>query len=491
LPDDEQTLGQTLQYLLQLIIRRRWWIMLPAAIVTLAVVGVALVLPDRYESEATLNLVQQQIPQNVVASVTTMTIADAVNATAGEILSRDRLLAIIQEFDLYPKERKNSTPQALAEQMRKDLDIKPENPSNGGFTSNSGFTTFKISFIANNPQLAQRVVGRLTSLFIEENLKNRGNQVARTADFLSEQLGATKQKLDQQEQRLADFKKNNRGELPEEQASNIGTLTDLRSQLTTVLANQRRAQDQRASLESSISGNVARLESEKAALLNRLTPRHPDVLKKDQEIVRMKGLLEGASSPEDSWAVQMKNQLDANAREVESLAIEGQRLRAEILQYQQRVNLTPLREQQLTGLLRDYDLVKQDYADLVNKQLRSQQSASLEERQEGQNFRLVDPPTLPVLPTSPKRIKIALGGAAGGSALGLALAFLMNFTDRSFHSDKDLQKHCSIPLVVTLPVLLTPAEGRGRNWKRAFEWLGATAMLLIVSAAEFYIFRHG
>ena len=97
--------------------------MLPAAIVALAAVGVALALPNRYESEATLAVVQQQIAQTLVAPITTTTIADTVNAMTREILSRSRLLAIIEEFDLYAKERKNSIPEELlAAQMRKDLD---------------------------------------------------------------------------------------------------------------------------------------------------------------------------------------------------------------------------------------------------------------------------------------------------------------------------------------------------------------------------------
>ncbi len=473
--------------------------MLPAAIVALAAVGVALVLPNRYVSEATLAVVQQQIAQNLVAPITTTSIADTVNAMTREVLSRKRLLAIIEEFDLYAKERKNSIPEELlAAKMRKDLEIEPLE-----LTSARELTAFKISFVANNPQLAQQVVSRLASLFIEENLKTRGNQAARTADFLNDQVTAAKQRLAEQEQRLADFKTSNVGELPEQQASNIAALTELRMELTTVLASQRRAQEQRASTESSIAGNVARLEAEKATLLIRLTSQHPEVVKKDQEIARMRARLEklksgtsiasatsSQSSAEDLSVAQLQNQADANSSEIENLSREEQRLRAEIAQYQRRIDLTPVREQQLASILRNYEMYKQDYADLVNKQLRSQQSVSVEERQEGQQFRLVDPPTLPVVPSSPKRVKIGLGGVAGGIALGLALAFLMNLRNRSFYSDKELKQHFPIPLVVTVPELLTPAEEQGRKRQRAFEWLAAAAMTVIVCAAEFYVFRH-
>jgi succinoglycan biosynthesis transport protein ExoP len=498
MPEAAGDSNQTLERVLHLVTRRRWWIIVPAVFVALGTVGVVLVLPDRYSSEASLVVVQQQIPQAVVTPLTTTAVADEVDAMTREILSRNRLLGVINEFNLYGEEKKKSTPQALAARMRKDVEIEPIDMKSGG-----NFTAFKITFSAKSAQLAQQVTSRLTSLFIEENLKTRGDQVTRTADFLSEQIEAAKQRLTEQEQLLADFKKNNLGELPEQQTSNFGALTDLRIQLANVSASQRRAQDQRTSIESLIAGNVARLESERATLLNRLTPRHPEVLKRDPAIARMKRLLErvrtGGSpesdasdlSAEDSSVIQLKNQVDANTHELENLSRDEERLKTEIARYQQHVNVAPLREQELTSILRNYELFKQNYADLVSKQLRSQQSADLEERQEGQRFRLVDPPTLPAAPSSPKRFLIGLGGVAGGIAIGLALAFLVNLKDQSYYSDKQVKQHFPIPLIVAVPVLHTVTEERRRNRKRAFEWVAAVAMTLVVCAAELYVFRHG
>ena len=187
----------------------------------------------------------------------------------------------------------------------------------------------------------------------------------------------------------------------------------------------------------------------------------------------MRAAAPSQSSAEDLSVAQLQNQADANSSELESLSEEEQRLRAEIAQYQQRINMTPLREQQLASILRNYEMFKQDYADLVNKQLRSQQSASVEERQEGQHFRLVDPPTLPVVPSGPKRVRIGLGGAAGGIALGLALAFLMNLRNRSFYSDKELKQHFSDTACCGSAGLAHSRRRKRRKRKRAFEWLAA------------------
>jgi polysaccharide chain length determinant protein (PEP-CTERM system associated) len=360
-----------------------------------------------------------------------------------------------------------------------------------------------ISFKANDPRLAQEVTSRLTSLFIEENIKSQGSQASTTSKFLQQQLDSAKQRLDQQEWRLRDFKMKNLGELPEQEQANLGTITDLRIQLQNNMANASRAQQQRISLESTLSGNLARLTSERTALLTRLTPKHPDVLKKDTEIERSQALLSrlksgapGAPKPLDSFAAedpviaQLKGQVETNAVETENLAREEQRLRVEIAQYQSRLKLTPMREQQLAAILRDYELFKQDYTDLLNRQLKSQLTTNMEEQQAGQHFRLVDPPTLPARPSSPKRLKMSLIAIAAGIVLGVAIALLVDFGNRSFYTEKEVARRFSPPLLVGVPYLRTPAEERWRGLRIAFEWVLACLVAVITLAAEFYVYRH-
>ncbi len=168
------------------------------------------------------------------------------------------------------------------------------------------------------------------------------------------------------------------------------------------------------------------------------------------------------------------------------MARDEKQVKAEISQYQERLNLTPVREQQLAGLLRDYDLLKQDYADLLSKETQSQLAGSLEKRQAGQQFRLIDRPSLPLAPSFPKRLPIGLGGAAAGLVLGAVLAFLADIRGGSFYSEKDLSRNFSLPLVISIPLLRTPSEERAQTWKRALEWIAGTAVFTIVLAAEFY-----
>lgn len=402
-------------------------------------------------------------------------------------------------IELIPHVNPGTSLERLAEQMQNDVVIEPLDDVGRG-----DFRSFKITFTAATPQLAQATTSRLASLFIEENLKTRGDQAARTTNFLTAEVEGARRKLAEQEQRLQDFKMHNLNELPEQQQANFAVLTDRRIQLQSTMASLSRTQQQHAMLESQVSGNLAILQSERSNLLARFTPKHAEVIKKDREIARMQALLQrvkvgspGTADPivqglaDDPTIAQWVSQADSLATESERLSHEEQRFQAEIAAYQNRVNLTPVREQQLAGILRDYDLYKKDYTELLGKQLQSQQTVSLEERQEGQQFRLVDPPTLPVSPSSPKRLKICLGGAGAGLFLGLALAFLVDNKKPTFHVEREISRSFTLPLVVALPLLPTPAEERSRTWTRAFETVVASVMILVVFAAEFYIYRHG
>jgi len=498
LNEPESNLNDTIELVLGIVRRRRWWILGAGCLIPLAVVAVAMKLPDRYVSQATLLVVQQQVSQRYVETDSAPSIPAAVQAMELEVLSRGGLLRIIHDLGLYT-DLKDSSPEQLVGRMRKDIDVQPLESSPG----RNDFNGFTISFSAATPPLAQEVASRLTSLFIEQNLKTQGDRAASTAKFLSDQLDGAKQRLTEQEQRLEAFKASNLGELPEDQAANLSALTDVRERLETVAGSLAQAQQQQASLQSPLEERLSRLQSEKEELLNRYTPRYPGVIKKDGEIKKVQSALDRLSgapsaktthdtdSVDDAALAGILRQADTIAAAIESLTEQQKKLRTESEQYQKRLNLAPVREQQLAEILRDYDLFKQDYANLQKERLQAQLTNSLEENQEGQQFRLVDPPTLPVTPSSPKRLKICLGGMAGGIVLGLALAFLMDVRKGSFYSVKALSRSFSLPVVLGVPLVLTRHERRLRVCRLAFEWVAGCAMTVAMLTAEFYIYRNG
>ena len=100
---------------------------------------------------------------------------------------------------------------------------------------------------------------------------------------------------------------------------------------------------------------------------------------------------------------------------------------------------------------REYDLLALDYTDLKGKLQQSELSADVARQQEGQQFRLVDPPTLPVAPSSPNRLKISLQGLAGGVLLGFAFAFMREMMDNSFRDEREIAKIFRAPIIIGVP----------------------------------------
>lgn len=548
--EEESNLNETLSRVVGLLVRRRWWILAPACSVTLATIAVLWEIPNRYTSSATLLVVQQQVPLRYVVPNSTSDLSSELQAMKQEVLSRAQLLKMINDFGLYPKERKRFAPQELSSLMLTNIDIVPLNETPK--KDNKDFDAFGISFTTEDALLAQQVTNHLTSLFINENLRSRAEQSTNTTNFLHEQLQSKKKKLEEQEQRLRDFKLRYVGELPEQQQGNLGILTGLQAQLQNTTASLNRAQLQRAytsslmeaskhqpppSISAPVPGNpsvvtrlaadplenaqndLARLESTRAALLDKgYTSAHPDMMKNHRDIARAEDIvkrLKAAIPPpvkepapasaartatgappsmdprDDSTAAQLKGNLEANRLEIESLSADEKRLKAAIAQYESRLNQTPVREQEQAGIVRDTEALRQEYADLQKKEQESQLATNLETQQGGQQFRLIDPASLPTAPSSPKRLKMSFTGAAIGLCLGLGLAFFLEMQDTSFHTEKDLTRHLAPPFVMGIPLLPTPFEERGRKRKGALQWLAASTMILVVLAAEFYVYKRG
>lgn len=528
MPDETQDLSKTLHQFLRIAVRRRWWLLLPACGVALATITASLLLPNRYTSEATILVVQQQVPQRYVTPNSTYSVKQALESLTEAVLSRSRLLLMVDEFGLYPKERHLVGPEGLVQLMRKNIQIDPIQKE----STQQDINAFKISFTANQPQLAQDVASRLTSLFIAENLKLKEEQDTGTTSFLKDQLASAQTDLARQEQTLRNFRTHYLGELPEQQQGNLAILSGLHMQLQNTMGELSRAQEQRVYLTSLIDqyrglsakglavadstgvsplakaeADLDALKSRRRALLAQYTLAYPGVREIDQDIAQQENLIatlraakksvtrsgqrsvvtsEGAES---SSVAQLNSQLEANRLEIENLTRGEKNLQNQVAQYEQRLNLTPVREQELADIMRRYDLSKQNYADLLSKVTQSELATSLEQRQQGQQFRVIDPASLPEKPSGPKRIQIALGGVMAGLLVGAALAFLIDSMDHAFYAEKDLTAQFNFPLILALPAVFVPSEQRWQAWRKVFEWCAGTVLVFGVVIAEYFICR--
>lgn len=152
--------------------------------------------------------------------------------------------------------------------------------------------------------------------------------------------------------------------------------------------------------------------------------------------------------------------------------------------------MTPVREQQLASIQRDYDLSSQNYKDLEGKASQSQLATNLEKQEGGQQFRMVEPPSLPEVPTSPQRVKLSLAGLGGGLLAGVLLVFVAEFARPTFRSTQEITRRLGAPLVIGLPLVLTKREKQRRNWRKVLEFAVGSTLALMICAAELYVLRH-
>lgn len=507
---------------LGLIRRRSWHFMLPLFVGWLGVWAMSWFLPSVYRSSTLILVEQPSVPTQFVVPNVAGNLQDRLQSITQQILSRTRLLHIIETFNLYAPERNHATPDDLVERMRKDIEIELVRDNRNELTA------FNIYFSSGSPQVAQQVTNELSNLFISENLEARQQQSENTTKFLESQLEEARKTLAEQEEKVRLFKDQHLGELPGQLQSNLQILSGLQSQMQSEQDALSRAKQQNAYLESlvgqyrtlqrsvktgdnttmglpALDQELDRLRAQLADLSSHYTDLHPDVRKVKEQIAKtekMKQQLaanlaakpstDSSSSnpaPKDATEIrdmsptfELQSQLKANQVEIANRQRSIQELQSRIGEYQGRLNQSPVREQQLTDLTRGYDQSRSDYDSLLKKKNDSELATSLERQQQGEHFRILDPPSLPARPFSPNRLKLFGIGLLAGIVLGAAFTAGAELADGRIYTEKELKKLVTADVIAEIPPLLTVDEQhagtRGVWWRWAAAGLISTCILV-------------
>ena len=517
--EDEPQKGAGVKRLREAWGRRKWLAVMVFVVPFVAAIGLISSLPTLYRSTALVLVDPQQVPEAFVRPTVTSELETRLQTISQEILGRSRLGALITRFDLYPDLRKEGQNEKVVEQMRKDIkfELKTNAPNGQGRPAT---TAFALSYRGPDPQTVALVTNTLASFYVEENLKVRERRAAGTAEFLKVQLAETRKRLDELEARVSEFRKRYLGELPQQMQANMATLESLNTQLRVTSGNQIRAAEQRDSLTALLAEaasspqafggptgapaaaepravRLARLHQELASVRSRYTEEHPTVARLTVEIAAMereptepagdKGSAGALSNP---YFFRLRETLSAADSEAKLLKAEEERLRAAIVAYQARLENTPKREQGFQGVSRDYESTKQLYESLVKRHEEAQLAERMEQRQKGEQFRVLDPAVASQSPAAPNRLRLFIVSLV--LSLGLAGGALMvaEMLDTSFHSVNELRAFSIVPVLVSIPRIVTEAD-RQRQQRR-FRLAAAGAMLgLVLIAGASYFIGHG
>ena len=234
------------EQIVKVLARRAWLILLLVVLGTGVALEISRRLPDLYRSETVIMLEPQRVPDEYIKSIAPIGITDQFATLQSQVLSRSRLERIINDLSLYSSLRQSAAMEDAIEQMRKDIDIKTDKAS------------VRLAYVSRDAKNAQQVAERLSSLFIEENLRDRESLAEQTNGFLDSQLEDAKRQLIEHEKRLEAYRTQFGHELPSQAGTNLQAMQNARDQLRASLDVSDRARDRRLMLER----QVVDLESE-------------------------------------------------------------------------------------------------------------------------------------------------------------------------------------------------------------------------------------
>src|SRR2546427_5806457 len=213
---------------------RKWLLVIPLALGSIGAVAVARVMPNQYRSESLIQIIPQRVPESYVRSTVTSRIEDRLQALRQQVLNRTRLERIIEDFKLFPEQRKTRVMEDLVEQARDHVNIEIVKGD-----------AFKVSFTSDDPKTAMQVTERLASLIIEENLRDRESLAEGANQFFETQLDDARQRLVEHEKKLEEYRRQHAGELPAQQEANLRVLQNSQMQIQALAESINHDRDQR------------------------------------------------------------------------------------------------------------------------------------------------------------------------------------------------------------------------------------------------------
>jgi succinoglycan biosynthesis transport protein ExoP len=533
LEDEKSSGGVDIQRYLGLVRRRHIHFLIPLFLGWVLVWSASWVLPPRYQSSTLILVEQPTMPKDYVTPNVNEDLQVRLQSITQQILSRTRLLHIIDQFNLYSAQHAQRTPDEKVEMMRKDIDIDLVKD-----IRTNQITSFNVAFTSGDPHMAQQVTSELTNLFINENLEVRQQQSEDTTKFLESQLETSRKSLSEQEDRIREFKAEHVGEMPTQLATNLQILSGLQSQLQNEEDALNSSKQQRVYLQSladqyrtmqgsmksadgtpvgvaALDQELDRLKAQLADLRAHYTERHPDVRKLKQQIADTEKTREelqaslkaksasgaddadgSAASPatdrnQNAAVPQVQSQLRSNQVEIANREHSIAALKAKVEDYQGRLNQEPVREQQLADLTRGYEQSKANYDELLKKKNESAMATSMELLQQGERFHIMDAPALPQKPVFPNRLKFCGIGLGVGLALGGIFTGLFEVLDRRLHDEKELKELLPVAILVEIPEVITLADEKTQSRRLWLGWAVAAIVFGTILAGSAFSYLRG
>ena len=543
--------GASLEHYLQIILHRKWLIAGVFLVTTVATVLLVQALPNVYMSQTLILVDPQKVPEAYVKSTVTGDVRNRLGTLSQQILSATRLQKIIDALNLYQQERKTMVREEIVAQMRKDITTSVV--SDFGSTQDLQAFRIQYSgkdprlvaqvtnqlanlFIEENLK-AREMQAAGTTEFLDSQLKETRKTLetleSKLRDFRMKHLGEMPEQQSANIQILGHLQSQLQleGESLSRAEQQKAYLQSMMTQTAPVLDLDTGGGDEKgpatgepkavkgapAAPKSTISSDRAKL----AELLTHYKETYPDVirLKKKIEADEAKaGLqtpLSASSAPTETPATGpgipvppppptmttapplvshfnpvLQAQLQAVESEIEKHKQEQQRLNKAAGGYQAKLEAIPGREQEMTQLVRDYDMAKAHYAQFLDKEMSAETATQLEIQQKGQKFIILDPAQVSERPSKPNRPVFNAAGSLCGLVLGLILALLPEFFGTTIIASQDIAGNGGFTVLEVIPVILTQRDTKLHRRRVVVATASAVVVTAIAGAVLFLRSRN-
>jgi len=499
---------------LALLIRRKWWILIPFPLLSLAIGVITYQLPDVYVSETLILVEPREIPNDFVRDLITVDTAERISSVRQTLLSRTNLLRVITRFESQLVNLQGLDDAQKVNKMKNRIELVVE--------TRQGRTSFlRIRYQDQNPELAQKITMWLASVLIETDNRTRAEQVFGTAEFLQSEFDKVFQELQEVEQALTRVKYTYLHELPDQLNTNLRTLDQLHLQLQANTEAVDRSHEIRLDLEQRISQTDPELVQQIDAVLeplspqvrdyqekerlyksltNKYTEQHPDVQQVKAELDQLKSEIppeDPIETPESEVLAEKKvnpiyqnltEQLAEIKKQVEIRERAREQIEAAIETYTLRVQNTPQREQEMTSIVRLHKDLSQQSEDLKRKLVQTRLAESLESKQKGAHFVILDPANYPTTPSKPDRAQIILIGMVFSLSFGAAMAFAVDLFDQKLWTHTEVETLLGAPVLVEVAEIITEEDLQNRKSKRRIQFTLSILTIGVFGAAFYYAY---
>src|SRR5579884_2599733 len=435
---------------------RRYYVLICFVLFLAAAIIAAFSLPTTYRSKATLLVQSQDLPTTVVDSPTNGAIGQRIARIREQVLSRGDLIQLIEQNDLYARERRSQPLSKIIEKMRQSTSVSAlENDIGQQSQTQNNTIAINMSFDYPDAIKAQTVLQSFVTKFLNMDNADVEDQANLTVRFLQDQANKLQAQISDLEGQLTSLKARNGAALATNGSPALIDTGSFSAQITALQTENRQllAESRKPAQRNDALANA---EAALAAAQSQYSDSHPDVIIAKERVAQLRRIEQNSG---DDNAIQQ--QIAANNAAIHQLMDQRDAALARANATLEGHARAPAIEEQAMQLENRASTLRTQYQQILENLLKAQNSARMASEQRAEHLSLVDPANLPDRPFSPNRPLLIGAGAAAGLVLGLLIALGTEFVKRPVRSPRQIET-LGIPMIGVVPLLKNTKPRSGR-----------------------------